>query len=80
MSDWYQQALTPPPVLECNVRVGLIPQQDHVQVLVELKDPVTNVMIGQWSRPHARLRDFAEVTEWAIRRAVSALEEHAEPF
>jgi hypothetical protein len=34
MSDWYQQALTPPEVVELRIRIGVIPQTDHAQALV----------------------------------------------
>lgn len=78
--EWYQQALTPAEVLELNVRIGVIPSQDHVQVLVELKDPMTGVMIGQWSRPHATLREQGDVIEWALVKARAALADHTEPF
>lgn len=80
MSDWYQQALTPAEVLEMNIRVGSIPSQDHVQALVELKDPTTGVMLGQWSRPHATMRDLPDLLAWALRVAQQALEDRAEPF
>lgn len=80
MQNWYQQALTPPEVIECNVRIGVIPTEDHVQVLVELKDPTTGVLVGQWSRPHAPLRELLDAVEWAAVKARAALTDHCEPF
>lgn len=82
MSDtsWYQQALTPPQVVEVNVRFGVIPGQDHAQALVEMKDPTTGVLLGQWSRPHVAVRGLPELVEWASRTALRALEDQSEPF
>lgn len=78
--DWYQQALTPPEVLELNIRIGVIPAQDHIQVLVELKDPMTGVLTGQWSLPHTAMRGQADAIEWALVKARAALADHTEPF
>ena len=80
MTTWYQQALIPPEVLEINVRVGCIPSQDHIQVLVELKEPTTGILLGQWSRPHATLREQVDVIGWAMAKARAALADHTEPF
>lgn len=80
MTGWYQQQLTPPDVLELNVRIGVIPSQDHIQVLVELKDPVTGVLLGQWSRPHGALREQGAFVEWALDKAREALADQTEPF
>ncbi len=79
-SDWYQQALTPAEVLELNIRIGVIPSQDHLQVLVELKDPRTGILIGQWSRPHIAMREQGDAIEWALVKARAALADHTEPF
>lgn len=77
---WYQQALTPPEVFELNIRIGVIPSQDHVQALVELKDPMTGVLIGQWSWPHTTLRRQADAIDWAAEKARAALADQSEPF
>lgn len=79
-SSWYQQTLTPPEVLEINVRVGLIPSQDHAQVLAEIKDPRTGILIGQWSHPHVGLSGLPEVLDTLPRRLVGWVDEHASPF
>jgi hypothetical protein len=79
-TNWYQQALTPPEVLEGNLRIGWIPSTDHVQVLVELKDPVTGIMIAQESCPSARTRDISRLLEEYAGRLALLLEEHGEPF
>jgi hypothetical protein len=80
VSNWYQQALTPPDVLELNIRIGVIPSEDHLQALVELKDPTTGVLLGQWSRPHATMREQGDVIGWALQQALLALGDHTEPF
>jgi hypothetical protein len=80
MADWYQAALTSPTVLELNIRIGVIPDADHLQALVELKDPTTGILLGQWSRPHAPLREQGDVIGWALQQALLALGDHTEPF
>lgn len=79
-SDWYQQALTPPEALELNIRIGVIPETDHVQALVELKDPVTGILLGQWSWPHREMRQLSGVIEWASTKAREVLEDAVDPF
>lgn len=80
MSDWYQQSLTPPEVVEVRCRIGAIPSTDHLQALVEVLDPMTGVLIGQWSYPHARLRQMGGVVEWATTTMRKAVEDTLEPF
>lgn len=80
MTSWYQQALTPPVVLECNIRIGIIPTEDHVQVQAEVKDPTTGVQLAQWSRPHCGLRNLDEAIADAARHALAQLRELVSPF
>lgn len=79
-TSWYQQALTPHTVLECNIRVGLIPEQDHAQWLVELKDPLTGILLAQESCPHFRVAQLPEQLAEALRRAQRLCMDAAEPF
>lgn len=78
--EWYQQALTPPSVYECNIRIGVVPETDHVQVLVELKDPTTGVLLAQASRPHASMRALAHELAWCTAKAAELLEDEIPPF
>lgn len=80
MSDWYQQRLTPPEVLEVNIRVGLIPSQDHAQVLAEMKDPTTGVLLAQWSSPHVSVRDVWTTIDIATSKADVWIADACEPF
>ena len=78
--EWYQQALTPPDVLQANVRIGVIPSRDHVQVLAELIDPVSGIQIAQWSSPHRRVIDLHEAVAEAYGKVVAWLDEAIDPF
>lgn len=80
MSEWYQQHLTAPDVYEATIRIGVIPDADHVQVLAELKDPTTGVLLAQASWPHGTMHDVARLSELARRRVVAWLDERTEPF
>lgn len=79
-SDWYQQSVTPPDALELNIRVGVIPETDHVQALVELKDPLTGILLGQWSCPHRGMRQLSGVLAWALNKASEVFDDAVEPF
>lgn len=79
-TDWYQMSLTPPEVIELRIRLGVIPETDHAQVLVELFDPVTKVQIGMWSQPHRRLDSWSDMLDWATRKGLDVMGELLEPF
>lgn len=79
-SEWYQHTLMAPEVYEATVKVGVIPERDHVQVWWELKDPTTGVLVAQGSEPHATLHSLRASAQWAIDRVLLALDEHTEPF
>lgn len=78
--EWYQQALTPPEVLEINLRFGIIPERDHGQVLAEIKDPMTGVLIAQASVHHFPLRDLRHHVVRMTEKVIGWADEHAEPF
>lgn len=77
---WYQQSLTPPAVYEINVRIGVIPASNHMQALVEIKDPTTGILLGQRSRPHAELAQAEAVIDWAVRETLRLFDDNVEPF
>lgn len=79
-SEWYQQALTPATVLEVNVRVGIIPSQDHVQVLAEMKDPTTGVLVAQWSMAHTTMWELPHALDRAREKIDGWLAAGVEPF
>jgi hypothetical protein len=78
--QWYQEALVPPEVVEVRIRLGVIPTTDHAQVLVEVLNPVTGVLIAQWSAPHQRLREWPSLLELATHKADELLGAAVEPF
>lgn len=79
-SDWYQMQLTPSEVYELNIRVGVIPQTDHAQCMVELKDPTTGVQIAMWSSPHGRWDSWPHMLDTALAKAHAQLGQALEPF
>lgn len=80
MSDWYQQSLTPPEVIECRVRIGLVPERNHVQAMVELVDPMTSVQIAQWSAPHVQMDGWLTLFDEALAKAREYIGASIEPF
>jgi hypothetical protein len=79
-ADWYQQSLTPPDVLEVRIRLGVIPATDHVQVQVDLYDPMTSILVGQWSKPHGALATWPAMLDEAAAKAHQMLGDAVEPF
>lgn len=79
-SEWYQQALTAPEVFELNVRIGVIPESDHAQALVEVKDPLTGVLIAQCSWPAEKATQWTALLQVVSRKAERLLGELIEPF
>jgi hypothetical protein len=80
MTDWYQQSLTPPEVVELRIRIGLIPERNHVQAMAELVDPITGVLIAQWSNPHAKMDRWMDVLEEAVAKGRQQVALNVEPF
>lgn len=80
MTDWYQQTLTPPDIIEVRIRLGVIPQSNHAQAMVELVDPVTGILIANWSQPHANAANWQELLDKATGKAHEYLGDHLEPF
>ena len=78
--DWYQGVLTPPDVVEVRIRLGLVPETDHAQCLVEMFDPVTGVQMAQASNPHEALAQWPHLLTWAVSRANEWVAEAVEPF
>lgn len=80
MTEWYQQALTPPDVVQCKILIGLVPSGQHAQAMVELSDPVTGVLTGQWSSPHVHSDNWPELLVTAMEKARQYIADHVEPF
>ena len=79
-SNWYQTQLIPPDVIEFRLRFGVVPEQDHVQWLVEAFDPVTGAQISMISGPHGSLAGFMLHLDTAISELRILVESSVEPF
>jgi hypothetical protein len=77
---WYQQALTPPQVLEVNIRIGVVPETDHAQILVEMKDPTTGILLAQRSEPHLSMHGLGRAIDRCVAAAIEWLDVEVEPF
>lgn len=78
--EWYQQALTPPEVVEVRARFGMIPAVDHVQALVEVIDPTTGVQVAQWSSPHRSMTAIVAALEELCDKLKELALASVEPF
>lgn len=79
-TEWYQQSLLQVEVVELRIRLGIIPDRDHAQALVELVNPVDGVQIAQWSRPSADSARWYELLEEAVQKAHEQLARTIDPF
>ena len=52
---WYQESLFEPTVMEAHLIIGLIPEADHAQIQIELRDPITKILVALASVPHLPL-------------------------
>lgn len=77
---WYQQALTPPSIVELRLMVGVITEQDHVQALVEAVEQPSGIQIAQWSCPHASMAQLLPTLERAVVELYEQLKQTVEPF
>lgn len=68
---WIQQALVPPEVYEFRLRIGVIPGQDHVQVMAEALDPTDGRLMEQASAPHVGLADLEQASTRLYERLLS---------
>ena len=78
--NWYQQALTPPQVIEAHMRLGFVPSQDHVQALVEISDPTTGILIATWSAPHHPMHRWLDLSALSSGKLAEMVGEALEPF
>lgn len=78
--DWYQQSFVEHEVLEIGLRIGVVPASDHVQVVAEVYEPRTAVLLGQWSIHHGPLRDMRRTIHECLLHAVEFVEANVSPF
>lgn len=80
MTEWWQEALLKPEVVEATLKVGLIPSQDHAQLWWEIKDPTTAVLIASASVPHVRIAHLPAQAVAVVDRWMERLLLEVEPF
>jgi hypothetical protein len=79
-TEWYQQSLTPAPVLEATLKLGIIPTANHVQAWMELKDPSNSILVAAASSPHRQLRDLDVMAKEMLDKLLTQLQIHYGPF
>jgi hypothetical protein len=80
MSDWYQQSLLTVEVVEARIRLGIIPERSHAQVMVEVLDPTTGILIAQWSRPSGDAATWYDLLDEAVQKTHERLGDLIDPF
>lgn len=80
MSNWYQPSLLKVEVIEARVRLGLVPERDHAQVMVEILDPTTSALVANWSTHHAALVEWPRLLEEAVQKVNEYLGDAIDPF
>lgn len=80
MTSWYQPSLLTVEVVEVRIRLGLVPERDHAQVMVEVLDPVSGRLIGNWSIPHGGLVEWPNLLDQAVQKTNEYLQSEIDPF
>lgn len=65
---------------EIRITIGVLPEDDHVQVQVEMLNPSGGELLALQSRWHAPLRETINAHLWAHGIATSWLLEALNPF
>lgn len=71
---WAQLNLFDPEVVELHLRIGIVPDADHMQWQLEVRDPAANTLLGMLSSPHVSasqwIRHLAQI-ESQLREQLS---------
>lgn len=57
--DWAQLTLVRLDQIELTIRVGIVPERDHLQWQIETRNPSTGELLAMSSAPHRRVKDCA---------------------
>lgn len=80
VNGWEQLTMTQPEVVEITLRVGLVPREDHCQIMLEWRDPRTDKLLGCETRPHVGLGQMDDAIANAVDRLLSVSARFAQPF
>lgn len=72
---WYQEQLFEPTVIEAHLIIGVIPDSDHAQIQIELRDPMTKILVALTSVPHMPLVQVRVRSQAALAELLAQLEE-----
>jgi len=72
---WFQESLFEPTVMEAHLIIGLIPEADHAQIQIELRDPISKILIALVSVPHMPLVQVRTRATAALAELLQQLEE-----
>lgn len=63
-----QVVLWPPRVLEARLRIGWVPEEDHLRWQVEIVDPSTQELLALHAAPSRRISEVGYVPTEPVRR------------
>lgn len=72
---WFQEQLFAPTVAEAHLIIGVVPDSDHGQVQIEIRDPMSGILIALKSWPHVPLFNTRRTTMAALVDLLDALED-----
>lgn len=72
---WYQEQLFEPTVVEAHLIIGVIPDSDHAQIQIELRDPLSKILVALVSVPHMPLVQVRMRATAALAELLAQLEE-----
>jgi len=75
-----QLTLSPPPVVEVVMKIGIMRADEHAQLQLEAHDVTDNRLLSMVSRPHVHLRDLPDAVREMGKEITTLLQEFAGPF
>lgn len=66
--EWIQTVLVPPAVIEVQVRLGMIPTENHLRWQIEVLDPSTSELLALATRPACALVELEEELRTVVAR------------
>lgn len=79
-NDWYQPHIVLPNVTEIRSRIGLVLDSRHLQWLVEVHDPLNEVLTGSWSQHHLDAAEWQRAVDQVAVRHEDILKDLIPPF
>lgn len=80
VNTWDQLQLFPSAVYEATLKIGLVPESDHLQIQLSWQDPSTGALLALQSVMHVSAQDCSTVLDSFFNRLRSDITNLSCPF